>query len=147
MPTIYDTTNPRLSEIGNAIPFSHWLLVLASPDLFHMLARQPSREHLLWLCDAYMPYARSRRELAKEQGYVSHAADESQVSELAERMRSLLAAWDPNNLTPEIIDTARALLLASQPFEIHDWSYKPDLDPGETLDDILVWPSGNWMPQ
>lgn len=147
MPTIYDKANPRLVEIGNSIPFSHWLLVLASPELFQTLTRQPSREHLLWLCDAYMPYARSRRELAEEQGYASHATNETLVSELAERMRSLLEAWVPDNLTPEIVDTARALLCASRSFEIQDWSYKPDLDPGQTLDDILVWPSGKWMPR
>jgi hypothetical protein len=141
MPTIHDLTNPRLAEIGKAFPFRDWLQVLARPEVFQMLTRQPSREQLLLLCDAYMPYARSRREHAKEQGYISHA-DESVVSELADRMRALLEGWSPHGLTPEIVDTARALLRADGSSTILDLDYRPNLDPGQTLDDILVWPSG-----
>lgn len=146
MPAVYDMTNPRTSELGNAHPFRDWLMVLASPELFRMLTRQPSREHLLFLCDAYMPLARSRRELVKEQGYIS-SADESVVLERAERMRSLLEGWSPNELTTEIVEAARALLQADRYYTIVDWNCKPTLDPGQTLDDLLIWPSSVWRPQ
>ncbi len=181
MSTIYDTTNPRLAEIANSFPFRDWMQVLARPHLFQMLTRQPSREHLLMLCDAYLPYARSRRELAKEQGYVSHA-DEAVMSELAGRMRVLMESWTPHNLTPEIVDTARALLSADMSYmvlawdftpelnpdkridleivkttdappiadrscAVPDWDYTPALEPGETLADILIWPSSPWRPK
>lgn len=104
MPHICGVTNPRTAETINIIPFGDWLHVLACPHLFQMLTRTPSKDHLLMLCDAYLPYARSRRELAKEQGYIPDAKDELLVTELAERMRALLAAWSPDNLTPEIAE-------------------------------------------
>lgn len=146
MPAIFDMANPRLSEMGNSFPFWEWLQVLARPHLYQMLTRQPSREHLLVLCDAHMPYARSRRELAKEQGY-SADFDEALMSASAERMRVLLEGWEPHDLTPEIVDTARALLVAYSPSVAPDWGFTPALHPGETLDDILVWPSGKRMPR
>lgn len=147
MPTIYDITNPRLAELANAIPFRDWLQVLARPHLFQMLTRQPSREHLLMLCDAYLPYARSRRELAKEQGYVSHAENELLATELAERMHALLEDWSPHSLTPEIVDTARALLVADGSYKVVDLDFTPELDPGQTLDDLLIGPSSPWRPK
>jgi hypothetical protein len=147
MPTIYDVTNPRIAETVNTIPFGDWLQVLARPHLFQMLTRTPSQEHLLMLCDAYLPYARSRRELAKEQGYISSSKDELLFTELAERMRTLLAGWSPDSLTPEIVDTARALLVASGAYEVVDLDFTPELKPGETLDDILIGPSSPWRPQ
>lgn len=156
IPTIYDITNPRLAELANAIPFRDWLQVLARPNLFQMLTRQPSREHLLMLCDAYLPYARSRRELAKEQGYVSHAENELLATELAERMHALLENWSAHSLTleavgtasltPEIVDTARALLVADGSHEVVDLNFVPELDPGQTIDDLLIWPSSQWRP-
>lgn len=147
MPTIYDVTNPRIAETVNTLPFRDWLQVLARPHLFQMLTRPPSREHLLMLCDAYIPYARSRRTLAKEQGYISDAQDELLFTELAERMRALLEVWSPDSLTPEIVDTARALLAAHGSAGVVDLDFTPKLDPGETLDDILVGPSSPWRPK
>jgi hypothetical protein len=144
MSTILDQANPRVYEIRNAFPFRDWLQVLARSDVFHALSRQPSREHLILLCDAYMPFARSRREHAKEQGYIS-GADEPLVSELTDRMRSLLEVWTPPDLPKEIVEIARALLLADRSsIGIHDWEKGPDLDPGQTVDDIVVWPP--WEP-
>lgn len=140
MSTIFDQTNPRVHEIGNAFPFRGWLHVLARPEVFHALTRQPSREHLLLLCDAYMPFARSRREHVDEQGYIS-GADEPLACELAERMRSLLEAWSPPDLPMEIVETARALLHADRSsLGVLDWKKGPDLDPGQTVDDTVVWP-------
>lgn len=146
MPTVYDITNPRTAETMNTIPFEVWLQVLARPHLFQMLTRPVSQEHLLMLCDAYMPYARSRRELAKEQGYISDSKDELLFTELAERMRRLLADWSPHNLTPEITDTARALLAASGAYKVVDLDFTPKLDPGQTIDDLLIGPSNPWRP-
>ena len=146
MPTIYDLTNPRTAETMNKIPFEVWLQVLARPHLFQMLTRPLSREHLLMLCDAYLPYARSRRELAKKQGYISDAEDEPLVAELAERMRALLAGWSPDSLIPEIVDTARALLIAGGTQKVLDLDFTPELEPGQTLDDILIGPSSPWKP-
>lgn len=137
MSTIYDMANPHLAEIANSFPFRDWLQVLARPHLFQMLARQPSREHLLTLCDAYLPYARSRRALAKEQGYVSHA-DEAVMSELAGRMRVLMKGWSPHTLSPEIIDTARALLSADMSYMVLAWDFTPELNPGKTIDAEIV---------
>lgn len=147
MSTIYDITNPRIAETINIIPFGDWLQVLARPHLFQMLTRPISREHLLMLCDAYLPYARSRRELAKEQGYISDVDDELLFTELAERMRALLADWSPDGLTPEIVDTARALLVVHGPSKVLDLDFTPELKPGETLDDVLIGPSSPWKPQ
>ena len=147
MPAILDITNPRIAELANEIPFRDWLQVLARPHLFQMLTRQPSREHLLMLCDAYLPYARSRRALAKEQGYISDAKNELLFTELAERMRTLLAGWSPDSLIPEIVDIARALLVASGAYQVVDLDFTPELDPGQTLDDILIGPSSPWRPQ
>jgi hypothetical protein len=145
MSTILDQANPRINEIGNAFPFAMWLHVLARPEVFHALSRQPSREHLIALCDAYLPFARSRREHAKEQGYIS-GADEALVSELADRVRSLLEAWRPGELSEEMVDMARALLRADRSFAVLDWQKGPDLDPGQKVDDILVWPPWQPMP-
>jgi hypothetical protein len=139
MSTIFDQANPRVHEIGNAFPFREWLHVLARPEVFHALTRKPSRDHLLRLCDAYSPFARSRREHAKEQGYVS-GADEPLVSELADRMRLLLEGWSPPDLPAEIVEAARALLRADRSSMVLDWDMKPELDPGQTIDDIVVWP-------
>lgn len=147
MPTICDITNPRIAEIANAMPFRDWLQVLARPHLFQMLTRQPSREHLLMLCDAYLPSARSRRALAKEQGYISDAKDELLTTELAERMRALLENWSPDSLTPEIVDTARALFVADGSYAVVDLDFTPELDPGQTIDDLLIWPSSPWRPK
>ena len=146
MPTIYDITNPRTAETMNTIPFEVWLQVLARPHVFQMLTRPVSQEHLLMLCDAYLPYARSRRELAKEQGYISDSKDELLFTELAERIRTLLADWSPDRLSPEIVDTARALLIASGGYEVVDLDFTPELKPGQTLDDMLIGPSSPWRP-
>jgi len=146
MPQIYDITNPRTAETMNKIPFEVWLQVLARPHVFQMLTRPVSREHLLMLCEAYLPYARSRRELVKEQGYLSHVDDELLFTELAERMRALLAAWSPDSLPPEIVDTARALLIAGGTQKVLDLDFTPELEPGQTLDDMLIGPSNPWSP-
>lgn len=146
MTTIYDEANPRVWDIANSLPFRGWLKVLARPHVYQRLTRQPSREYLLVLCDAHMPYARSRRELVKEQGY-SPGFDEALMLESAERMRELLEGWEPHELTPAIVDTARAMLVAYRGSEPLDWDCTPELGRGQTLDDLVVWPSDERMPR
>src|SRR4051812_40570215 len=109
MPTIYDSTNPRVAEIGRSNAFREWAQVLARPAVFRTLTRMPSREQLLRLLDEYQPFAHSRLADVGAQGYVS-GADEPLVGQLADRMGVLLAQWSPPELGTEIVETARALL-------------------------------------
>jgi hypothetical protein len=122
-----------LIALDNSFPFRDWLQVLARPTVFASLSRMPSREHLLSLLDAYQPFAQSL------------AGDERLALELLERMRVLLSGWSPPDLPAEIVDVARALLRADGSCAVLDWDKGPDLGPGETVDNAVVWPP--WEPR
>lgn len=139
MVTILDASNPRVGEIGRANAFREWAQVLARPAVFRSLQRVPAPEHLLHLLEEYEPFARARREGAAERGYLS-GADEACLPELVDRMRLALEAWSPPGLPVGIVDAARALLVADRFYARLDWEQGPELDPGEAVEDGLVWP-------
>lgn len=133
MPTIRNQNDAI--EMGNSNAFREWLHVLARPAIFRSLTRSPSSAHLLHLLDAYVPYATSR------------ARDvEPRTLELAERMRECLRVWSPSDLPAEIVETARALLDTDGCYTVVDWEKGPELDPGEKVDDLVVWPPWEPMP-
>lgn len=138
MPTIRNEQDGI--DIGNSHPFREWLQVLARPAVFRSLARLPSRAHLLDLLDAYEPFARSR---VNDGGPFTKDGG-SLALELANQMRVHLSAWSPPGLPAEIVATARALLGADGCYAVLDWEKGPDLDPGQTIDDIVIWPP--WKP-
>jgi hypothetical protein len=122
----------------NSFAFRGWLDFFARPTAFASLSRMPSREHLLLLLDAYQPFAQSL------------ATDVPRALELTERMRTLLSDWPPLDLPAEMVDTARALLRADgshlvPDWDKMDWDSAPDLDPGQTIDQCVVWPP--WEPK
>jgi len=135
MPTMHN--KQEYIDLINSFPLRGWLDVLARPAVFASLSRMPSREHLLCLLSAYQPFAQSL------------AGDISLALELLERMRALLSDWSPPDLPAEIVDVARALLRADGTYLVQDWDKinwdeRPDLDPGQTVDQIVVWPP--WEP-
>lgn len=128
MPTIRNGQDR--TDVGNSHAFREWLQVLARPSVFRVLVRLPTRAHLLALLDAYRPFAASHMVPAERQALA-----------LTERMREHLSEWSPPELTEEIVTTARALLTADGCYKELDWEKGPDLDPGETIEDIVTWPS------
>ncbi|XXY16507.1 hypothetical protein WME88_50555 [Sorangium sp. So ce216] len=157
--TYLDMSNPRVQEVLHAMQYADWLRVLASPRIYQAMARKPTREYLLTLHDRYLPYARSKHALRKQQGYACFNVDEERREALADRLRTLLETWTPPELTPEIVETARQLLKAEgdtgspEAWDAASWESPAD-DPGAPPEDYLLWPEGipailkgNWPPK
>src|SRR5262245_15086936 len=86
------------------------------------------------LLNAYQPFAQS---LARD--------GKPLALKLMERMRVLLSGWSPPDLPAEVVDVARALIRADGCYAVQDWDKGPNLDPGESIDKIVVWPP--WEPR
>jgi hypothetical protein len=97
---------------------------------------------LLSLLDAYEPFARSRL----TDGGPFTADGGSLALELTNQMRVHLSAWSPPSLPAEIVTTARALLEADGCYAVIDWEKGPNLEPGERMEDSLVWPPDEPVP-
>jgi hypothetical protein len=141
--TFYDMNNPRVREHEDAQHLVNWLETLGRPQLYAALSRKPTREHILHVIDLYMPYAQSRPEHREERGYVRHGVDLQRAEDLALRFRALIESWEPPDLTAEITEAARELLMA-------DGTHQPvggvwvwgDMHPPEEIENILMWPEG-----
>jgi len=126
-----------MAEVGASLAFSAWLHVLARPEVFQTLNRSPSPSHVINLLDVYLPYAGKRSASAEERGDASGA----RLGDLMSRMRALLESWSPATLPGELVETARALLVADARHTVLDWTKGPDLPIGVSVDQILTWPS------
>ncbi|MEP7122180.1 MAG: hypothetical protein ABJE95_14770 [Byssovorax sp.] len=118
--------------ISNSHPLREWLQILARPVVYRMLTRTPTSEHLLKLLEAYRPFAETRARDAE--------ATRLELSRLTEQLRD----WASPDLPVEIVDTARRLLRADGLYAILDWEMVPRLDPGQAMDDLVIWPP--WEP-
>jgi hypothetical protein len=131
------------NELVDMIHFETWLGVLASPRIYAILRRIPSKEHLLNLLDAYMPYAHSKR-LYTLVPHGKPRPDISQRGPLADRFREILLRWEPPEVTQELREAARALFEAggSDPpepgWDELEWNGPP------SLEESLIWPEGRW---
>jgi hypothetical protein len=145
--TYWDLNHPRIRDVEHAMQYADWLRVFANPRIYHAMARKPTREHILHLHDRYLPYARSKHALKEQQGYSCFNVDEERRELLADRLRTLLETWTPPELTPEIVETARELLIAEgqeAPDEGWDEVSWASLghDPDDPPEDYLLWPEG-----
>lgn len=130
--TLHIRNPDDVALVSNSHPFREWLQILARPLVYRMLSRTPTSEHLLNLLDAYRPFAETSAKDA-----------EATLLELS-RLRKQLQAWASPDLPVEIVDTARRLLRADGFYAILDWEMVPRLDPGQTMDDLVIWPP--WEP-
>lgn len=130
------------AQIEAMLAFTGWLQVLARPVLFRTLTRSPGPAHIVSLLDAYFPFARGRQESAELRGDTSGA----KVVDLMGQMRLLLESWSPPALPTDMVETARALLVADGSYAAFDWDKVPALSEGMTIDQVLVWPRGNLVP-
>jgi hypothetical protein len=116
-------------ELNRSHPFRRWLQVLARPAVFHALSHLPTREHLLTLLDAYRSYAQFRE------------PETPAILPALAQMEEHMSSWSPPDLPAEIVDAARALIVADGFYAEFKWEKGPDLEPGRTLESTLVWPS------
>lgn len=124
------------AQIEAMLAFTGWLQVLARPETFRMLTRSPSPSHVVSLLDNYLPFATARQPSAALREDMGGA----QVVDLMSRMRLLLESWSPPALPVEMIEAARALLVADGSYAAFDWDKGPDLPAGMSIEQILVWP-------
>lgn len=131
-------------EFWCVIGIGLWFLTLTSSRHWAMLRRIPSKAYLLQLVDAYLIYAKSGRYYRGSP--VSPApVDMTERSALAERLRDLLADWEPPAVTPEIREAAMAVCIAesgSPPDE--NWDGPENDPPAIPLEAMLIWPEGSW---
>lgn len=131
--TLHIRNPDDVALISNSHPLREWLQILARPLVYRMLARTPTSEHLLNLLEAYRPFAETRAR--------DVAATLLELSRLREQLRD----WASPDLPAEIVDTARRLLRADGCYAILDWDMVPRLDPGQAMDDLVIWPP--WEPK
>lgn len=130
---------PVLSDFATIVNFSGWLAMMAAKKLWDALPRIPPKTFLLKLLDGYLPYAHSKRYLSVvPEGETP--ADTTQRGPLAMQLRRLLEQWEPPQMTPEIRETARLLLLADGGKEpLCGWDeYEPH--PEVPVEDTVLWP-------
>jgi hypothetical protein len=134
-------TAGELADYAHCVP---WVAVLAAPRFYARLRRVPPKEHLLTLLDAFLPYAHSKRFLSE----VPRGQPRQETPDrgpCAERLRALIAQWEPPALTPEIRDAARALAVADAcPPPTGGWDDYDGSDTPGPAEDGLMWPEGRW---
>lgn len=116
-------------ELNKSHPFREWLQVLSRPAVFHALSRLPTRAHLLTLLDAYRSYGQFR------------APETPVILPALARMEEHLSVWSPPDLPAEIVEAARALIVADGFYAEFKWDKGPTLEHGRPLESLLVWPS------
>jgi hypothetical protein len=136
-----DASKPRAdggSELGDFVASIHavsWLQVLAAPHAFTRLGRVPSSSHLLKMVDDFLLYVRrGDRSTTPTFTPVPYELRE----ERALVLRGLLEAWDPQNLTAEVVRAARDVLEAEGLRPEEGWD-NLSLPPGD-LEERLFWP-------
>ncbi len=127
---------PIADDAARVVQAVQWIMVLAVPRLFRGLTRTPPREHLVGLLDTFVAYAR-------HDGRYSPAEFEpvpyEQREPLTLKLRALVEAWKAPALPSEIVEAARALLLAEgRKGPTGGWdAFSDELDEEE-----LLWPEG-----
>jgi hypothetical protein len=131
--------HPLMSDFATIVNFFGWLAMMAAPKLWAALPRIPPKTFLLNLLDGFLPYAVSKRYMtAVPEGETP--VDTSQRGPAATRLRELLEQWEPPQMTPEIREAARVLLLADGAKEPPcGWNeYAPD--PDIPIETTVIWP-------
>jgi hypothetical protein len=130
-----------IREYGLMLNAIMWIGVMAAPKIWASLRHVPPKAHLLTLLDGYLPYAYSKRYAVSVQDGETRV-DTSQRGPLATRLRELLEQWEPPQMTAEIRETARLLLLA-------DGDQKPPcgwdeftLEPNFPYEELILGPDG-----
>ena len=135
---------PTDDDFANIFHFQQWLIVLSSPCILKAMHRLPTQAHLLCMIDAYLPYARSNRQLTDMSVPDSWMPDpESREARVLE-LRATVEQWTGPTISKEVIQSARAVLHEDSVDKSDEaWdSYIVDLEPPP--EKFLVWPE---MPE
>jgi hypothetical protein len=118
----------------------YWLSVLAAPHVYRALQRPVDVSVLLRLLDVWIAY------VDRGHHYIADGYPEEGRPAIARELRDRISRWTPPDLPVEITEGARALLSAEgkrRPPRGETWDdFTFNLDEGQTVDSILVWPEG-----
>lgn len=136
--------HPTDDEFADIFHFQQWLIVLSSPRILEAMRQVPTREHLLCMIDAYLPYARSNRQLTDMSVPDSWRPDPELREARALELRATIEQWTGPTISKEVIQAARALLHEDSVDKSDEaWdTYIVDLEPPP--ENFLVWPE---MPE
>jgi hypothetical protein len=113
-----------------------WIHVLAAPPLYRSMGRRPTPEHLVNMVDLYLAYVR-RGGRSTTPKFDPVPYEQREPSAL--RLRALLEAWTPPDLTEEITTAARQVLYAEGDRLPDAWD-QVDVDPEYPVEPQLWWP-------
>ncbi len=121
-----------------------WIYVLAAPRLWSALRRIPPKEHVLRLVDAFTQYAHSDHcyhSLPKG----TPRPDPSRRGPAAKHLHDLLLQWEPPEVTREIQEAARAVLVEER-VGLPDvpWDEREPYEDEVPVEAGLLWPEGFW---
>jgi len=136
-------TGEVAQEIKDVIYAMGWIEVLASSRRWATLRRIPPKAFLLELIDGYLVYARKGRYYLRVPRFEPRPDLTLRVG-LAERLRSLLFAWEPPVMTDEIRDAALAVALAEFGEPPAENCIDVEHDVSIPLEASLIWPEGEW---
>jgi hypothetical protein len=131
--------NPTGSSIADVFYFQEWMAVLSSPRILKAMRRMPTKEHLLRMLDAFLPYTRTTRQRA---GSEHLRFDPKKREARALELRAAIERWDSPEISREIIQAARALSREDgDDCSDEEWdAHEVELEfPPE---DYLLWPEG-----
>jgi hypothetical protein len=112
-----------------------WIEVLAIPRIFRGLGRIPPPEHLINMVDIFLAYIRRGKPDTEP---TFHPVPYERREPSALRLRALLEAWTPPELSQEITEAARELLYAEGLNPPEGWDQLPDPEP--PIAQKLWWP-------
>jgi hypothetical protein len=130
---------PEGGSIADVFYFREWLAVLSSPRILQAMRRKPTKEHLLRMLDAFLPYTRTTRQRARLDSW---EPDPQKREARALELRAAIERWDSPEISREIIQAARALSredgddCTDETWDAHEvpLEFPPE--------DYLLWPEG-----
>jgi hypothetical protein len=135
----FSLVGPIKSDFDTIVNCCGWLSMMAAPKLWAALPRIPPKTFLLKLMDSFVPYAYSNRYTQ----YIPDGEtrmDTSQRGPAATRLRELLEQWEPPQMTPEILEAARLLLLADGGKEPPCGWDEYEAEPDCPVEEMIIWP-------
>jgi hypothetical protein len=132
--------NPVGEDLADVLYFGQWLGFLSSPRILQAMRRMPTREHLLRMLDAFLPYARSTRRWHYRAD--NWRPDPQDREARALELRAVIERWNSPEISQEITRAARALLRADG-LERSDQRWDTYEEKFEfPPEDYLLWPEG-----
>lgn len=129
-----DGSSDWMDAVGS-IQATVWFEVLARPYLYQSMERKPTREHLVNMVDVYL---RGVRRKAQHVPSTFYPVPREQREPSALRLRALLEAWTPPELTEEITAAVREVLHAEGNTPAEGWDQMPLPEP--PVEQQLCWP-------